>query len=171
MLKALTFLAWVLVALPVHGQQVDFTLPDLKGVEHKLSDYRGKWAVVNYWATWCPPCLHEIPELVDYYESNQDSVIVLGVNFEDISLEQLQDFVAHMDISYPVLREQLGPKSALGMIPGLPTSFLIDPRGELAARKVGPLTGEIIDKFIDDYDTAVAKAQPGGGTAAAAGSR
>jgi thiol-disulfide isomerase/thioredoxin len=170
MLKVLTFLAWVLVALPTHAQQVDFTLPDLKGVEHKLSDYRGKWAVVNYWATWCPPCLHEIPDLVDYYEANKDSVIVLGVNFEDIPLEQLRDFVENMDISYPILRERPGPKSALGMIPGLPTSFLINPGGELAARKVGPLTGEVIDTFIRDSE-ALAKAQSGNGKTTAAESR
>jgi thiol-disulfide isomerase/thioredoxin len=141
------------VVLTAQAAPVDFTLPDLKGAPHKLSDYRGKWVVVNYWATWCPPCLEEIPDLVDFHHKHQDAV-VLGVNFEDIPTEQIEDFVDSMDITYPVLREEPGPSSELGVIPGLPTSFVIDPEGNLAARNVGPLTGEAIEKFIAGYKPA-----------------
>jgi thiol-disulfide isomerase/thioredoxin len=128
---------------------VDFTLPDMEGKQHKLSDYRGKWVVVNYWATWCPPCLTEIPELVDFHEANKDkSAVVLGVNFEDIGSNGLRQFTEEYFISYPILRTPPGPSSALGPIPGLPTTYLVSPSGEVVARQVGPVTAKLIGDFI-----------------------
>ena len=60
-------------------------MPDLSGKMRSLEDYRGKWVIVNYWATWCPPCQEEIPDLVDFHDSHKDTdAVVLGVNFEDI---------------------------------------------------------------------------------------
>jgi thiol-disulfide isomerase/thioredoxin len=144
-----------MVALTAQAAPVDFTLPDLEGVPHKLSDYRGKWVVVNYWATWCPPCLEEIPDLLHFYEKHKDKdAVVLGVNFEDIPMEQLKDFVDSMEMTYLVLREEPGPRSTLGVILGLPTTFVIDPEGNLAARNVGPLTGEAIETFMVGYKPA-----------------
>lgn len=149
MLKYAMALAALLASAAAQAQAVDFTLPDLRGVEHKLSDYRGKWVVVNYWATWCPPCLEEIPELIDFHDKHKNTdAVVLGVNFEDISVEQLKDFVESIGITYPVLRQQPGPRGAFGSIPGLPTSYLINPQGELAARNVGPLTAEVIERYM-----------------------
>lgn len=133
----------------LHAEPVDFSLPDMKGVEHKLSDYRGKWVVVNYWATWCPPCLTEIPELVDFHEDHKDSdAVVLGVNFEDISLNGLKQFSEEYFMNYPVLRTKPGPGSELGPIPGLPTTYLVSPTGEVVARQVGPITAKLITDFI-----------------------
>lgn len=138
----------------IHAEPVDFALPDVKGVEHKLSDFRGKWVVVNYWATWCPPCLSEIPELVDFHEEHKDKdAVVLGVNFEDIGIKGLKQFSEEYFINYPVLRAKPGPRSALGSIPGLPTTYLISPDGEIAARQVGPVTGKLINDFIEQQTT------------------
>jgi thiol-disulfide isomerase/thioredoxin len=128
---------------------VDFTLPDMDGVQHKLSDYRGKWVVVNYWATWCPPCLSEIPELVEFHEENKDKLaVVLGVNFENIGNNGLRQFTEEYFINYPVLHMPPGPSSALGPIPGLPTTYLVSPEGEVVARQVGPVTAKLISDFI-----------------------
>jgi thiol-disulfide isomerase/thioredoxin len=131
-------------------EAVDYSLPDLDGVEHSLQQYRGKWVVVNYWATWCPPCQEEIPDLVDFYERHKDGdAVVLGVNFEDIGAEQLAAFVDSFMISYPVLRSDPLPVTPLGTVPGLPTTFIVDPEGRPVARQVGPVTGEQLDAYIE----------------------
>ncbi len=132
------------------AEPADFTLPDMENKQQKLSDYRGKWVVVNYWATWCPPCLTEIPELVDFHEDHKDKdAVVLGVNFEDIGLEELKRFNEEYFMNYPVLRTKPSGSSALGVIPGLPTTFLVSPEGEIIARQVGPVTAKLINEFIN----------------------
>ncbi len=131
------------------AEPVDFELEDINGVKHRLSDYRGKWVVVNYWATWCPPCLAEIPELVDFHEERQDKdAVVLGIDFEDIGIKKLRQFVEEYFINYPILRSSPGPSGELGEIPGLPTTYLISPEGEIVARQVGGVTAQLISDFI-----------------------
>jgi thiol-disulfide isomerase/thioredoxin len=138
-----------LAATQVFAEPADFTLTGIDGKQHKLSDYRGKWVVVNYWATWCPPCREEIPELVDFQEEHKDKdAVVLGVNFEDIGLKGLKQFTDEYFMNYPVLRTKPGDSSALGPIPGLPTTYLVSPKGEVVARQVGPLTAKLIADFI-----------------------
>ena len=147
--KLFIFLAIFMLSVQSQAEPVDFSLPDMKGVEHKLSDYKGKWVVVNYWATWCPPCLSEIPELVDFHEDHSErDAVVLGVNFEDISLNGLKQFSEEYFMNYPVLQTKPGPGSALGPIPGLPTTYLVSPSGEVVARQVGPVTAKLINDFI-----------------------
>jgi thiol-disulfide isomerase/thioredoxin len=141
---------WLMVAGWVSAEPVEYSLPDLSGEQHSLEQYRGKWVVVNYWATWCPPCLDEIPDLVDFHERHKDSdAVVVGVNFEDIGRERLAQFVDSYLMSYPVLRSEPLPTTPLGPIPGLPTTYLIDPEGNKVARQVGPLTGEQLEAYIE----------------------
>jgi thiol-disulfide isomerase/thioredoxin len=131
------------------AEPVDFSLPDLKGTIKKLSDYRGKWVVVNYWATWCPPCLTEIPELISFHEAHKDKdAVVIGVALEDIELVELNEFVESYFLNYPVLRKKPAAKSSLGIISGLPTSFLISPKGEVIAKQTGGVTAKMIEDFI-----------------------
>ena len=152
---------WVLLlalmagVLPVGAAPVDFTLPDLDGAQVRLSDYRGKWVLVNYWATWCPPCLDEIPELELFHARHKDhDAVVLGVNLEDIGLARLRAFVDEQFIDYPILRG--GPRggSELGSVPGMPTSYLVSPAGEVVARQVGALTAKLVEDFIAGYPAA-----------------
>ena len=129
----------------------DFSYPDLDGTMHHLSDYRGKWVLVNYWATWCPPCLEELPELEVFHNNHKDTkAVVLGVNMESIGTEQLRKFVEDQFISYPILLagEDAGDSQLLGKVPGLPTSYLVDPGGKVVAREVGPISAASIEKFI-----------------------
>ncbi|MDH5325229.1 MAG: TlpA family protein disulfide reductase [Gammaproteobacteria bacterium] len=131
------------------ASKVDFSLMDIHGKQHKLSDYRGKWVVVNYWATWCPPCLEEIPELVDFHEAHKDkNAVVLGIDFEDVELAKLKLFVEDYFMSYPILRMKPVARSELGIITGLPTTFLVSPSGELVAQQTGPITKKMIEEFI-----------------------
>ena len=130
------------------GETVDFTLPDMSGKPVSLADFRGKWVIVNYWATWCPPCLEEIPDLVDLYDNNRDKLVVLGVNHEEVNEEYLREFVESHLISYPILRSEPEPVTPLGPVLGLPTTYIISPKGEAMARQEGPVTREAIEKYI-----------------------
>ena len=150
-LAALLFAALISLGVNAQAESVDFSLPGLDGKTHRLSDYRGKWVVVNYWATWCPPCLAEIPELLDFHENNAGAdALVLGINFEDIDTQILKQFADDYFISYPVLREKPARGSVMGDIPGLPTTFVISPEGEILARHVGSVTAQILNDFINE---------------------
>ncbi len=148
------FISMLVFGSNIQAEPADFTLPDMDNKQQNLSDYRGKWVVVNYWATWCPPCLTEIPELVDFHEDHKDKdAVVLGVNFEDIGLEGLKRFSEEYFMNYPVLRTKPAASSALGIIPGLPTTYLVSPEGEIVARQVGPVTAKLIAEFISQQTT------------------
>ena len=130
----------------------EFELTGIDAQQYKLSDYRGKWVLVNYWATWCPPCLEEIPELEIFHNNNKDTNgVVLGVNMEEISDRALKKFVEDQFVSYPILRARPAASSPLGRISGLPTSFLISPSGEIVAKQTGTVTAEAIESFIANY--------------------
>ncbi|MDJ0739158.1 MAG: TlpA disulfide reductase family protein [Gammaproteobacteria bacterium] len=145
--------ALLLVASPVPAAN-DFTLPDLDGRAHSLSDYRGKWVLVNYWATWCPPCLEELPELEVFHSGADGNAVVLGVNVEEISDAELRRFVDEQFLSFPILRADPRPTSAqlVGPLDGLPTSYLVNPGGEIVARQLGGVTAEAIRDFIARYE-------------------
>lgn len=155
----LLILAWsVSGAAPAADE--DFTLPDLDGRAHSLSDYRGKWVLVNYWATWCPPCLEELPELEVFHSGSDGRAVVLGVNMEEIGERDLRTFVEEQFLSYPILVASARPRpdELVGPVDGLPTSYLVTPGGEVVARQVGQITAEAISAFIERYEDS----HPGG---------
>jgi thiol-disulfide isomerase/thioredoxin len=146
-LLALVFM--MLFSVVSYAEPVDYSLPDLKGQHHALADYKGKWIIVNYWATWCPPCQEEIPDLIDFHDRHKDDdAVVIGINFEDIGQQQLVSFVDSFLISYPILRSEPLAVTPLGPVPGLPTTYIIAPDGSPVARQVGPVTAEQLDEYI-----------------------
>lgn len=150
--RLILFLLSLLFASAVDAEPVDFTLPDLDGKQRHLSEFRGKWVLVNYWATWCPPCLEELPELeIFHVEHQQRDAVVIGINLEEIELQRLREFVENQFLSFPILREKPGPRTALGAVPALPTSYLVSPEGELVARQIGMVDRVTIERFIEGY--------------------
>ncbi len=127
---------------------------DLDGELHRLSDYRGKWIIVNYWATWCPPCLEELPELVQFHERHKArDAVVLGVNMEEIGQDELERFVDEQFITFPVFPGHMG-MDTVGPVPGLPTTFLVGPDGKMVARRLGRVTTEQLEEYIGTHQAA-----------------
>ncbi len=145
-------LALVTLAVSTGAGALDMPLTDVHGKRANLDDFRGKWVVVNYWATWCPPCITEMPELQEFHDAhaNQDA-IVIGINTEHISQSRLQEFLDDYFITYPIFVSPPVQQSELGLIPGLPTTFMVSPEGEVLARQVGPVTRDMLEQFIKEH--------------------
>ena len=140
------------VLLPLPAWSVDMPLTAVDGSQHNLEQYRGKWVVVNYWATWCPPCIEEMPELQAFHDDHADeTAVVIGINAELISRRQLETFLDDYFITYPIYTSRPGEQSELGLMPGLPTTFLVTPEGKVVARQVGPVTRDMLEQFIQNW--------------------
>ena len=143
------FSAFFILVLATEARAVDYELPDTNGQIQSLDQYKGKWLIVNYWATWCGTCMKELPDLVDMHEGNKDKdIVVVGVNFESIGNEQLKSFVEKKSIPYPVLRSEPIPVTALGKVPALPTTYIIDPDGKVVAGEVGLVSRQNLEDYI-----------------------
>ncbi len=152
-MRKLFFLLLVVFFSGTAFAEATLTFKDISsGKTHRLSDYKGQWVVVNYWATWCPPCLEELPELVHFHETHKDSnAVVVGINMEDLKRERLSRFLEDNLITYPV-GAHLSDQQEVGPIPGLPTTYLIAPDGRAVARQVGSVSSEGLEEFIGDFD-------------------
>lgn len=134
------------LAMPVAAQSFVFT--DLKGKAQRLVDYKGKWVLVNFWATWCPPCLEEIPDLVDLHESHRrKDLVVIGVAL-DSTEKSVREFVTRFSISYPVAVGDYDQAEQVGEVNVLPTSYLYNPEGELVSYQEGMLTRSSVESYI-----------------------
>lgn len=124
----------------------NFTLPDLDGNSVQLADFRSKWVIVNYWATWCAPCRKEIPELSELHSERAD-IVVLGLSYEDIERSKLDKFMQEIHISYPVLELDTYDMPEFVDVPrALPMTIIVDPEGYRVRTFYGPITRAEIER-------------------------
>jgi len=122
---------------------------DSHGHTIRLSDYRGKWVIINFWATWCKPCLKEMPALNRLYENNRKKVIILGVSYDKLSNHQIKSIVEKLDIKYPMLSSLSLQKFGIQHLDVLPISFVINPEGNLVKTLKGPQTEAQFRSAVD----------------------
>ncbi len=116
----------------------DFFLPTLEGQNHTLSQHRGKVVLINFWATWCPPCIREMPSMQLLY----DKFRAQGFEIVAISLDQgnpdgVREFVQKLNLSFPIVLDAANDVKQLYQVRGLPTSYLVDRQGRVAAWGMG----------------------------------
>ncbi len=163
MLMRSFFLSVVLVgavhaATPaVPAAVLELDLPTLDGKQFKLAEHRGRWVVVNYWATWCGPCIKEMPEL-DALDRAREDVVVIGLAFEETTPEDLKGFLKKHVVSYPIaLVDTYAPPTTFSVPKGLPTTHVIGTDGKLAKSFLGPVSRADIERLIDAPVAAAAK--------------
>ncbi|MEW5771353.1 MAG: TlpA disulfide reductase family protein [Pseudomonadota bacterium] len=137
-------LSLLLCALPAQA----FSLVDSKGKTHTLAQYKGKWVLVNFWATWCPPCLEEIPDLNALHENKKNNLVVLGIAMDYRDPKDVLTFADQMMVSYPIILGDAKSAAQIGAIKGLPTTYLYNPQGKMVAYNVGALTREAVERYI-----------------------
>ena len=116
----------------------DFTLKDADGKTVKLSDYRGKVVLLNFWATWCGPCKIEIPWFIDFQQRYKDrGFTVIGVSVDDEGWEIVKPYLATRPVNYPVVVSDETVNTMYGGIDALPTTFVLDKDGKIANTHVG----------------------------------
>ncbi|RFU69979.1 TlpA family protein disulfide reductase [Peribacillus saganii] len=131
----------------------DFHLTTLEGKTVKLSDFKGKKVILNFWATWCPPCKAEIPHMQRFYEKNKDKdVIILAVNLtsEENGQAAIEKFVKKYDLTFPILLDKEGQVGETYQTFTIPTSYIVDTQGVINKKIVGPMDEEMMTKFIND---------------------
>jgi thiol-disulfide isomerase/thioredoxin len=127
---------------------LDFTLKDMHDADYKLSALKGKVVLVNFWASWCAPCLAEIPEFIKVHEQySEKGFEILGISTDDTP-EQLRDFAAKYKTNYPLVQVSAEVEDAYGPVFGLPTSILVARDGSVCKRHFGPLSKEQLEKEL-----------------------
>ena len=126
----------------------DFTLTALAGQAVSLADYRGQVVLVNFWATWCPSCLSEMPDYEQVYQKHgqgQGDFMILAVNLQE-EVEQVSQFTTGLGVTFPVLLDQDGQVTTRQyQATGMPASFIIDKQGHIFYRHLGPMSRDVLE--------------------------
>ena len=133
----------------------DFTLTTLGGKEVKLSDLKGKKVVLNFWATWCPPCKAEMPHMQNFYEdfSQDENVEILAINLTNgDNVESVQNFVKDYGLTFPIPMDVEGKVGETYQAITIPTSYMIDTKGRIQNKVVGPMDENMIKDFVSNLD-------------------
>jgi peroxiredoxin len=134
----------------------DFELTTLTGEKVKLSDYKGKKVILNFWATWCPPCKAEMPHMQKYYEKNaeKENVEILAVNLTsmDEGKDKVQEFVDGYELTFPILLDVDGTIGEEYRAFTIPTTYMVDTKGMIQHKIVGPMNEEMMGEMVSGMD-------------------
>lgn len=140
------------VGTEVGDKAAGFSLETMDGKEVSLSDYEGKPVFLNFWATWCPPCEEEMPDIQKFSDVHGEEVTVLSVNFTKFepNKEKIPEFVESHKLTFPILMDREGKVGEnLYQVISMPTSYMIDGEGVIREKRVGPLTLKDMEGWLD----------------------
>ena len=127
----------------------DFELASLDGKKVKLSDFRGKAVLLNFWATWCPPCKEEMPWFVDLQKKyGNNGLVVIGVALDDTEAPKIAQFVSEMGVNYPILLGTNKVSDQYGSVDFLPTTFYINRDGKIVGKGTGLLGKDEVEQNV-----------------------
>jgi thiol-disulfide isomerase/thioredoxin len=127
----------------------DFTLKDINDNDIRLSDFRGKVVILDFWATWCPPCRKGIPDLVELQEKYSDDLMIIGISLDQANtIKEVVPFSRSYGINYPVVYGNASVVNQYGGIEAIPTSFIIDREGNIVNKYVGLIPKQEYEKYL-----------------------
>lgn len=135
------------VGTAIGNMAPDFTLQLLNGEEIKLSDLRGKKVFLNFWATWCPPCQAEMPEIQKFYQNHKE-VAILGVNVRE-NRGTVAEYLMLNGYHFPVALDKAGDVATEYQVRGIPTTYFLNEEGVIINKYTGPLNYQQILKFLE----------------------
>lgn len=127
----------------------DFELVTMTGETVKLSDYEGQRVMLNFWATWCPPCREEMPDMQKFYEDNDAVVLAVNITNMETSKNKVNDFAEEFGLTFPILMDEEGVVSTLYRISPIPTTYMIDSNGIIQHKQYGALDYE---QMVTEYE-------------------
>ena len=127
----------------------NFVLTDTKGNQVKLSDYRGKVVILDFWATWCPPCRRGIPDLVELQKTYKKNLAVIGISLDTDSRKDVVPFIKEYGINYKVVYGDNDVVQKYGNIQSIPTTFIIDQKGRIVSSYIGLQRKETFENVIE----------------------
>ncbi|WP_342537074.1 redoxin domain-containing protein [Sporosarcina sp. FSL K6-3508] len=135
----------------------DFTLKTLAGETVTLSELKGKKVILNFWATWCPPCKAEMPHMESFYSklTDEDQVELIAVNVtesEKLGISEVENFVKSYKLSFPIPLDKTAEVTRMYGVFSMPTTFMIDTKGRIAQKVIGPLDEKTLNELVDFMD-------------------
>lgn len=129
-----------------------FTLKDLDGNDVSLSDFEGKLVILDFWATWCPPCVMEIPHFIELYEQYKDrGFAMVGISLDREGIDVVRAFAQKHDMNYPILMSDGQVAQAYGGINSIPTTFILDSAGNIRRKYVGYRDKSVFEADIKEF--------------------
>lgn len=155
-----SLLLFLLTIHPVHAEGVqegveigdkapDFMLETLDGETLQLSDFQGERVMINFWATWCPPCKQEMPDMERFYQEHDPVILSVNLTDGEMNTEQVGQFIQELELTFPVLLDREGEVSNLYRIQPIPMTYMVDAKGIIQFKSFGALSYEQMVKQFE----------------------